>query len=288
MAKSHTRLLSREVGMNKKKLLLVVGVIICTGLFSYYQNNKLDLSTYTITSQKIAGAGLKIVQLSDLHSKEFAENQHRLVNKVKAVKPDIITFTGDLIDQKRYDENAALSLMKQLVAIAPTYYVTGNHEYWSGRFQQLEQGLKAADIKILHNQKEELHLNGTRFIIAGVDDPAVSGEEAAVTIASELEETLAGVTEQDFILLLSHRPELFSLYEKHDIDLVLSGHAHGGQVRIPFVGGLAAPDQGLLPKYTAGIYEKDGTKMIVNRGLGNSIIPQRLFNTPEIVEINIK
>lgn len=288
MAKSHTRLLSREVGMKKKKLLLVVGVIICTGLFSYYQNNKLDLSTYTITSQKIAGAGLKIVQLSDLHSKEFAENQHRLVNKVKAVKPDIITFTGDLIDQKRYDENAALSLMKQLVAIAPTYYVTGNHEYWSGRFQQLEQGLKAANIKILHNQKEELHLNGTRFIIAGVDDPAVSGEEAAVTIASELEETLAGVTEQDFILLLSHRPELFSLYEKHDIDLVLSGHAHGGQVRIPFVGGLAAPDQGLLPKYTAGIYEKDGTKMIVNRGLGNSIIPQRLFNTPEIVEINIK
>lgn len=131
-------------------------------------------------------------------------------------------------------------------------------------------------------------MNGTRFIIAGVDDPAVSGEEAAVTIASELEETLAGVTEQDFILLLSHRPELFSLYEKHDIDLVLSGHAHGGQVRIPFVGGLAAPDQGLLPKYTAGIYEKDGTKMIVNRGLGNSIIPQRLFNTPEIVEINIK
>ncbi len=288
MAKSHTRLLSREVGMKKKKLLLVVGVIICTGLFSYYQNNKLDLSTYTITSPKIAGAGLKIVQLSDLHSKEFAENQHRLVNKVKAVKPDIITFTGDLIDQKRYDENAALSLMKQLVAIAPTYYVTGNHEYWSGRFQQLEQGLKAANIKILHNQKEELHLNGTRFIIAGVDDPAVSGEEAAVTIASELEETLAGVTEQDFILLLSHRPELFSLYEKHDIDLVLSGHAHGGQVRIPFVGGLAAPDQGLLPKYTAGIYEKDGTKMIVNRGLGNSIIPQRLFNTPEIVEINIK
>lgn len=288
MAKSHTRLLSREVGMKKKKLLLVVGVIICTGLFSYYQNNKLDLSTYTITSQKIAGAGLKIVQLSDLHSKEFAENQHRLVNKVKAVKPDIITFTGDLIDQKRYDENAALSLMKQLVAIAPTYYVTGNHEYWSGRFQQLEQGLKAADIKILHNQKEELHLNGTRLIIAGVDDPAVSGEEAAVTIASELEETLAGVTEQDFILLLSHRPELFSLYEKHDINLVLSGHAHGGQVRIPFVGGLAAPDQGMLPKYTAGIYEKDGTKMIVNRGLGNSIIPQRLFNTPEIVEINIK
>ena len=287
MAKSYTRLLSREVDMKKKKLLLAVVVIICAGLFSYYQNNKLDLSTYTITSQKIAGAGLKVVQLSDLHSKEFGENQYRLVNKVKAVEPDIITFTGDLIDQKRYDENAVLSLMNELVAIAPTYYVTGNHEYWSGRFQQLEQELKAANIKILHNQKEELHLNGSRLIIAGVDDPAVSGEEAEVTVASELDKALQGVSKQDFILLLSHRPELFSLYEKRDIDLVLSGHAHGGQVRIPFVGGLAAPDQGFFPKYTAGIYEKDGTTMIVNRGLGNSIIPQRVFNTPEIVEINI-
>ncbi|MGG4466627.1 metallophosphoesterase [Paenibacillus alvei] len=275
--------------MKKRNLLLAAGLIICAALFSYYQNNKLDWNSYTITSQKLAGAGVKIVQLSDLHSKQFGENQTRLVTKVKAVKPDIITFTGDLVDQKKYNEKAALALMKQLAAIAPTFYVTGNHEYWSGRYEQLEEGLKAANINILHNRKEKLHMNGTTLIIAGVDDPAVSGyDDAALTVEGELKVALEGVTEQDFVLLLSHRPELFSLYEKHDIDLVLSGHAHGGQVRIPFVGGLVAPDQGFMPKYTAGMFEKNETAMIVNRGLGNSIIPQRVFNTPEIVEITIK
>ncbi|MCE4049647.1 MULTISPECIES: metallophosphoesterase [Bacillaceae] len=275
--------------MKKRNLLLAAGLIICAALFSYYQNNKLDWSSYTITSQKLAGAGVKIVQLSDLHSKQFGENQTRLVTKVKAVKPDIITFTGDLVDQKKYNEKAALALMKQLAAIAPTFYVTGNHEYWSGRYEQLEEGLKAANINILHNRKEKLHMNGTTLLIAGVDDPAVSGnDDAALTVEGELKVALEGVTEQDFVLLLSHRPELFSLYEKHDIDLVLSGHAHGGQVRIPFVGGLVAPDQGFMPKYTAGMFEKNETAMIVNRGLGNSIIPQRVFNTPEIVEITIK
>lgn len=275
--------------MKKRNLLLAAGLIICAALFSYYQNNKLDWNSYTITSQKLAGAGVKIVQLSDLHSKQFGENQTRLVTKVKAVKPDIITFTGDLVDQKKYNEKAALALMKQLAAIAPTFYVTGNHEYWSGRYEQLEEGLKAANINILHNRKEKLHMNGTTLLIAGVDDPAVSGnDDAALTVEGELKVALEGVTEQDFVLLLSHRPELFSLYEKHDIDLVLSGHAHGGQVRIPFVGGLVAPDQGFMPKYTAGMFEKNETAMIVNRGLGNSIIPQRVFNTPEIVEITIK
>ncbi|MDE5053838.1 metallophosphoesterase [Niallia taxi] len=274
--------------MKKKILLIITLFLLCAVVFSYFQNNWLSISRFTITSQEITGDGLKIIQLSDLHSKEFGGNQHRLVSKVQALRPDIIAFTGDIIDKDKYDEKTVLSLLKQLKEIAPTYYVTGNHEYWSGKYDQLEKVIKSTDVTILHNQREKLHLNGTTFLLAGIDDPAISSEASAVTVETELGKTLEGVNDQEFVVLLSHRPELFSIYAKHNIDLVLSGHAHGGQVRIPFVGGLVAPDQGFLPKYTAGKYEQDGTAMIVNRGLGNSIIPQRVFNTPEIVEITIK
>ncbi|TRZ36740.1 metallophosphoesterase [Niallia circulans] len=274
--------------MNKRKLLIITLLLLCVVVFSYYQNNRLSISSFTITSEELTGNGLKIIQLSDLHSKEFGKNQHRLVTKVKALSPDIIAFTGDIIDKDKYDEKTVLSLLKQLEEIAPTYYVTGNHEYWSGKYDQLEKVIKSTGVIILHNQKEKLELNGTTFFLAGIDDPAISSEATAVTVETELAKTLESVKEQEFVVLLSHRPELFSVYAKHNIDLVLSGHAHGGQIRIPFVGGLVAPDQGFLPEFSAGKYEQDGTAMIVNRGLGNSIIPQRVFNTPEIVEITIK
>ncbi|MDK8640130.1 metallophosphoesterase [Niallia taxi] len=274
--------------MKKKILFIITLLLLCAVVFSYFQNNWLSISRFTITSHEITGDGLKIIQLSDLHSKEFGENQHRLVTKVQALSPDIIAFTGDIIDKDKYDEKTVLSLLKQLKEIAPTYYVTGNHEYWSGKYDQLEKIIKSTGVTILHNQREKLQLNGTTFLLAGIDDPAISNEASAVTVETELAKTLEGVNDQDFVVLLSHRPELFSIYAEHNIDLVLSGHAHGGQVRLPFVGGLVAPDQGFLPMYTAGKYEQDDTAMIVNRGLGNSIIPQRVFNTPEIVEITIK
>ncbi|WP_182103852.1 metallophosphoesterase [Niallia taxi] len=274
--------------MKKKILFIITLLLFCAVVFSYFQNNWLSISRFTITSHEITGDGLKIIQLSDLHSKEFGENQHRLVTKVQALSPDIIAFTGDIIDKDKYDEKTVLSLLKQLKEIAPTYYVTGNHEYWSGKYDQLEKIIKSTGVTILHNQREKLQVNGTTFLLAGIADPAISNEASAVTVETELAKTLEGVNDQDFVVLLSHRPELFSIYAEHNIDLVLSGHAHGGQVRLPFVGGLVAPDQGFLPKYTAGKYEQDDTAMIVNRGLGNSIIPQRVFNTPEIVEITIK
>jgi len=274
--------------MKKKILFIITLLLFCAVVFSYFQNNWLSISRFTITSHEITGDGLKIIQLSDLHSKEFGENQHRLVTKVQALSPDIIAFTGDIIDKDKYDEKTVLSLLKQLKEIAPTYYVTGNHEYWSGKYDQLEKIIKPTGVTILHNQREKLQLNGTTFLLAGIADPAISNEASAVTVETELAKTLEGVNDQDFVVLLSHRPELFSIYAEHNIDLVLSGHAHGGQVRLPFVGGLVAPDQGFLPMYTAGKYEQDDTAMIVNRGLGNSIIPQRVFNTPEIVEITIK
>lgn len=218
------------------------------------------------------------MQLSDLHSKQFGKDQQRLIHQVKKLNPDIIVFTGDLVDSKKYDEQKSMILMESLVQLAPTYYVTGNHEYWSGKFSSLEAKLKQADVIVLRNEQTLVEVKGETINIMGVDDPTfLAGED-------ELEEILGGLKDEEhFNLLLSHRPELFSLYE--NIDLVLTGHAHGGQVRLPFIGGIVAPDQGFMPDYTAGIYKKEATAMIVNRGLGNSIIPQRIFNRPEIVEV---
>ena len=258
--------------------MLLVGISICIlMLFSYYQNNSLSTSTFKLSSEKIKDS-IKVVQLSDLHSKQFGKNQNRLVRKVKNLNPDIIAFTGDLVDSKDYDEQKSMTLMEELIQIAPTYYVTGNHESWSGKFSDLEEKLRKAGVYILRNEQALVKIKEETVNLIGVDDPTfLSGEE-------ELSEIIdSHRSEEHFNLLLSHRPELFSLYEK--LDLVLTGHAHGGQVRLPFIGGIVAPDQGFMPEYTAGMYKKEETVMIVNRGLGNSIIPQRIFNRPEIVEI---
>ncbi|MGP7819788.1 metallophosphoesterase [Niallia sp. 01092] len=275
----------------KKKWLLFIMIILIAILFSYYQNNAVSTTKITIQSSKIPTSfnEYKIVQLSDLHSKEFGENQLRLVKKVKKLKPNLIVFTGDLVDADKYDEAISLALMKQLVSITSVYYVTGNHEWWSGKFDSLEKKLQDAGVEVLRNRNVTIHNGKGQIKLIGVDDPAIDREAPNEAIVDqEMQSALKGLdTSKSFTLLLSHRPELLSLYEKHQIDLVLSGHAHGGQVRIPFIGGLVAPDQGFLPKYTAGTYKKGDTTLIVNRGLGNSIIPQRLFNRPEIVEITL-
>ncbi|HEO8419387.1 TPA: metallophosphoesterase [Yersinia enterocolitica] len=263
-----------------KKRMLIVGISICIlMLFSYYQNNSLSTSTFTLSSEKITEP-IKVVQLSDLHSKQFGKNQNHLVKQVKKLNPDIIAFTGDLVDSETYDEQKSMTLMEELVQIALTYYVTGNHESWSGKFPALEEKLLEDGVYVLRNEQTLVNIGEETINLIGVDDPTfLSGEEELAEIVDSLSH------EEHFNLLLSHRPELFSLYEK--MDLVLTGHAHGGQVRLPFIGGIVAPDQGFMPKYTAGMYKKEDMVMIVNRGLGNSIIPQRIFNRPEIVEVVI-
>ncbi|WP_445491635.1 metallophosphoesterase [Niallia sp. 03133] len=276
----------------KKKGIIFTVIVLLIALFSYYQNNAVTMTNVTIQSSKIPSSfdHFKIVQLSDLHSKEFGRNQKGLVEKVKKLKPDLIVFTGDLVDSKKYKEVPSLGLMKQLVSITSVYYVTGNHEWWSGKFDRLEKKLQAAGVKVMRNTNEAIKKGNGEIQLLGVDDPAIAGEDLEEAIVDqEIQTALKGTKKREnFMLLLSHRPELLRLYEKYNMDLVLAGHAHGGQVRIPFIGGLVAPNQGFMPKFTAGQYKKGNTIMIVNRGLGNSIIPQRLFNRPEIVEITFR
>ncbi len=275
----------------KKWFYFLIGMALLISFF-YFQNNSIVTSEYTISSDQLPQNfnEYKIVQLSDLHSKSFGNDQSDLVKKVKKLEPDLILFTGDLIDSDRYDEKPSLILMERLVQVAPVYYVTGNHEWWSGKFNTLEDKLKNIGVQLMRNTAEEITIGTDKIQIIGIDDP--SNVEETYVERAKTEENITNSIEEiegkdNFQILLSHRPELFSLYSEYGFDVVFSGHAHGGQFRIPFVGGLIAPDQGLFPQYTSGIYKSDNTTMIVNRGLGNSIIPIRVFNRPEIVAVTL-
>ncbi|WP_420490569.1 metallophosphoesterase [Neobacillus niacini] len=275
----------------KKWLYFLIGMALLIYFF-YFQNNSIVTSEYTISSDKLPQNfnEYKIVQLSDLHSKSFGNDQSDLVKKVKKLEPDLILFTGDLIDSERYDEKPSLILMERLVQVAPVFYVTGNHEWWSGKFNTLEDKLKNIGVQLLRNTAEEITIGTDKIQIIGIDDP--SNVEETYVERAKTEENITNSIEEiegedNFQILLSHRPEMVSLYSEYGFDVVFSGHAHGGQFRIPFVGGLIAPDQGLFPQYTSGKYKSDNTTMIVNRGLGNSIIPIRVFNLPEIVVVTL-
>jgi predicted MPP superfamily phosphohydrolase len=278
--------------IKKRLLYLLLGLVLLTCFF-YFQNNSIVTTSYNFSSDKVPQNfnGYKIIQLSDLHSKSFENNHSELVKKVKKVKPDLIVFTGDLIDSDRYNEKTSLTLMEKLVQIAPVYYVTGNHEWWSGKFNSLEDKLKDSGVHVMRNTVEEITIGNDGIQIIGIDDPAKVNESYVERAIAEedIKNAIKGLEEGvNFKILLSHRPELFSLYTQYEFDVVFSGHAHGGQVRIPFVGGLVAPNQGLFPEYSSGMHDVDKTTMIVNRGLGNSIIPLRVFNRPEIVVVALK
>ena len=278
--------------ITKKKLLyFFLGMAILISFF-YYQNNVIVTTEYSYSSKKIPENfnGFKILQLSDLHGKSFGKNQKHLINKVKIAKPNLIVFTGDLIDAINYNEKNSLLLMSKLVKIAPVYYVTGNHEWKSGKYNLLEKELKKIGVHVMRNSFNEILYEKDRIFLLGIDDPTnknVSYSEQSIT--EERIKVLDNKVgdEDDISILLSHRPELLSLYSKYNTDLVFTGHAHGGQFRIPYIGGLIAPNQGLFPRYTSGEYTKDNTTMIVNRGLGNSVIPIRIFNQPEIVVLTL-
>lgn len=276
----------------KLYLLFLFGPIALIYFF-YFQNNAIETTEYNVRFEDLPNSfdGYKIVQLSDLHSKLFGNDQDQLVKRVGEVAPDLIVFTGDLVDSDKYNEDNSLLLMKQLVDIAPVYFVTGNHEWWSGKFDLLEGKLEDTGVQVMRNTGVKINNGKDSIQIIGIDDPAkIDRNYSEEEITKEvLKSTLKDIKEaEEFTILLAHRPELFSLYSQFDFDLVFSGHAHGGQFRIPIIGGLVAPNQGLFPEYSSGEYFLENTTMIVSRGLGNSIIPIRLFNRPEIVVLTLK
>lgn len=272
----------------KKRMIHIVVVIIAIiSIFCLWQNNAITTTEINYCNNKIPDGfnGYRIVHISDLHNKKFGKNQERLLREIRAVSPDIIVVTGDLIDRRKYDLDTAMVFINGVVKIAPVYYVSGNHEAWSGDYKNISNNLLSCGVQILDDNKVELIKGGGKIEILGVSDPDfLTSDYMYGTNSSKLKEHLKRLSDDSvFQILLSHRPELFDLYADKNIDLIFSGHAHGGQFRIPCVGGLVAPDQGLFPEYTSGAYTQNQSTLIVSRGLGNSIVPIRIFNRPEIV-----
>lgn len=281
--------------MTKKRLLWILPLaILVVAAFLYYENNAIGITKYEISSAKLPEgvSSYRIVHLTDLHSKSFGKEQSTITSKVKQLKPDLIVMTGDLVDSRRYNAETSLTLMRKMTELAPVYYVTGNHEY-GPRLITLQKALKELGVHVMRNKSEMIKLGNGEIRIAGVDDPVFNlkadGDVAKLNenMATAMKATESENNSDTLTILLSHRPELFSVYTQHKIDLTFSGHAHGGQVRLPFLGGLVAPGQGFLPKYDGGKYVEGGTTMIVSRGLGNSIFPQRIFNRPEVVLVEL-
>jgi uncharacterized protein len=277
--------------MKGNKFVMVLLVLAALISFSYYHNNFISITKVNVISKKIPQSfnGFKVVHLSDLHNKMFGKNQSNLIKLINKAKPDIIVITGDLVDSRRYNEEKSMILINKLVGSYPVYYVTGNHEWRSGKYSSLEEKLNKAGVKILKDIYTNIIKNNEKIVISGVDDPSKYNydDKYSSSFKNSLNAALKDTSIRDFRILLSHRPERLSQYQSSKIDLALSGHAHGGQVRIPFIGGIVAPHQGFFPKYTSGAYTENGTTMIVSRGLGNSIAPQRVFNRPEIVVVTL-
>ena len=278
--------------MKKKLSMLIVtlAVLVIAVIRVIMGNSHVGVTRYTVESSRIPAAfdHFKIAVISDLHNAEFGTDNSHLLKLIEDEAPDMIAVTGDLIDSNRMDISIAEELIDQIVDIAPCYYVTGNHEAWIGtEYQETEKILLDKGVIVLHDETVKLVRDDGSIQIAGLDDPAFSGE-AADDGEELLKSRLKDMEIDDsFCILLSHRPEIFDVYVSMDIDLVLSGHAHGGQFRLPFIGGLIAPDQGFLPEYDDGEYIEDNTLMIVSRGLGNSIIPIRFNNDPELVIVEL-
>ena len=278
---------------NKKTVLIVsVLVILCLGIWTLWGNIALEVNEYEIVSDRIpeAFAGFRIAQVSDLHNKDFGEGYGQLLTLLSQINPDIIVVTGDLIDSRQTDLDVALEFAWQAGKIARVYYVSGNHEARVPEYEELKTGLVKAGVVILENQKVQITREGESITLMGIDDPSFQEDYLfgdSESVARQAIEDLQNESD-GYTILLSHRPELFDLYAETEMDLVFSGHAHGGQFRLPFVGGLVAPNQGFFPKYDAGQFNEENTTMIVSRGVGNSIIPIRFNNRPEIVLVTLR
>ncbi len=274
----------------RRRMLRVFGVILIliAALIAWaaIDSRNIDVTRFTVSGAPEAFSGFKIVQISDLHNAEFGTDNQKLIDILKSEAPDAIVITGDLIDARRTNTEIAESFARRCMEIADCYYVPGNHEARLGdTYDAFESALIADGVNVLRNGSVRIRKEMDAIRIVGVDDPAFAKASDAIT---NLDAALEALSSDDFTILLAHRPELIDEYSKWGIDLVLSGHAHGGQIRLPGIGGLYAPGQGFFPRYTSGNYTVGDTEMIVSRGIGNSAFPLRVNDRPEVVIVTLK
>ena len=277
--------------MNPKLILVlaIAGVILaCLVAQVLIANKTLGLSTYVVSDDAIPAGfdGFRIAQVSDFHNSDMGEVVLKMLDDAK---PNIIVITGDLIDSRNTDIGVALDFAREAVKIAPCYFVAGNHESRISEYGELVSGLVEIGVIVLEDECVEIEYGGEKITLVGVCDPTFVEESPGADYEGIMKEKLSSIDlGSGYSVLLSHRPELIGTYSDAGADLVFSGHAHGGQFRVPFVGGLFAPDQGFFPQYDAGVCTSGDTKMVVSRGIGKSIIPIRINNNPELVLVELR
>ncbi len=275
------------------KYIIIIAVIVAIFAFCYYENNKIDITKYEINNENVFDK-IKIVQLSDLHSKPF----YKAIEKLKKINPDLIVITGDYINDRCKRKNEMLEYGKMLIQIAPVFYITGNHERRLDCFEELMKELRNIGFNVLLNEVQSVNINNTEINILGLDENQANFEDykarkKGIFKYKDMSNFFKKLENTNGIkIVLSHFPENFRginemNYSQYDFDIQFSGHAHGGQFILPFIGPVFSPGQGLFPKYAKGSF---GTrpKLIISRGMGNAEFPLRLFNHPEINEVTIK
>lgn len=268
------------MGKKHRWILPVLAILVVLTLITL--DERLILRTYTVVSPKLT-AEVRLAVVTDFHSSDNADD---VVAMVTSCAPDAVLMVGDMFDDDIANRptERTLSLMRQLSAQYPCYYVSGNHEAWTGEMDALYQQTEEAGVTVLRMSSGVLTVRGQRIALCGVPDPYEMVLSGAPDTEEQLRQALEDVDSADFTVLLAHRPELLAKYAQFPLDLVVSGHAHGGQVRIPGVlNGLYAPNQGWFPKLAGGAYTQDGTTLIVSRGLAVRTRLPRIFNRPEVV-----
>ena len=276
----------------KKQVIAAFGVVLCAAMGSgylHFENTALQTTEYTVAFDTLPQrfSGYRIAQISDFHNAQSQTLNRKLREAVRQAKPDIIVFTGDLIDRTRTDLTTAVSLVHDLRDTAPMYFVCGNHDARSEAYETLVERLQSEGVRVLANETVLLQRGTDAICLAGVDDPARSDQLPGnrAVLKREIESL---PRDASFTILLTHRPDTPVLYAEENMDLVLAGHAHGGQMRLPFAGGLYAPSQGVFPLYTEGVCTRGNMQMVISRGVGNSAFPFRVNNRPELVVVTLE
>lgn len=268
------------MGKKHRSILPVLAILVVLAVIAL--DERLTLRTYTVASPKLT-AEVRLAVVTDFHSSDNADD---VAAMVASCAPDAVLLVGDMFDDDVADRppERTLRLMRLLSAQYPCYYVSGNHEAWTGEMDALYQQTADAGVTVLRMSSDVLTVRGQRIALCGVPDPYEMVFSGAPDTEEQLRQTLESVDSADFTVLLAHRPELLEKYAKYPFDLVVSGHAHGGQVRIPgILNGLYAPNQGWFPKLAGGEYVENDTTLIVSRGLAVRTRLPRIFNRPEVV-----
>ena len=266
--------------------LIILALIAAAAAFLIKDSrDDLEISRYEVASQKLPESfdGFKIVQLSDLHGAEFGEDGMELVEKVKELEPDIIALTGDFVTDEG-DLAAVEKLAARLVKLCPVYFVSGNHEFGSGLAVKVRNILERAGVKYLSNEYLTISRGEDGILLGGVEDPLAYADMLS---PDELAQKMNDAAPDAFKILLGHRNYWMTEYPELPVDLIFCGHAHGGLIRIPGVGGLIGTDRRLFPDFDAGQFNNGRYTLIVSRGLGNSVPIPRVFNRPEIVCVEL-